>query len=67
MKASNLRVERTKAGMTQAELAAKAGVSRYSIHNIETGRYADCSVKLLGSIAKALNLPVTTLFFDIFD
>ena len=46
---------------TQAELAARTGVTRKTINTIETGRYAP-SVFVALRIARAFDLPVEKLF-----
>lgn len=56
-----MKVERAKRNLTQADLAAMAGVTRRSINAIETGRMVP-SVLLALRIARALNVPVETLF-----
>lgn len=56
-----MKVERAKRDLTQADLAAMAGVTRRSINAIETGRMVP-SVLLALRIARALNVPVETLF-----
>ena len=54
-----LRAER---GWTQAELAAKLGVSRQTVIAIETERY-DPSLPLALAIADVFKRPVETIFF----
>ena len=58
---SNVFDHRTRAGLTQEELAQKAGVSRQTIIAIEKGNYAP-SVALALRLAKILKTPVETLF-----
>ncbi len=52
---------RAKHGWTQAELAARLGISRQSIIAIETGRY-DPSLPLAFEIAEVFKLPLETIF-----
>ena len=47
--------------LTQADLAAKAGVTRKSVNAIETGRMVP-SVLLALKLARALNVSVETIF-----
>lgn len=53
---------RTKAGMTQQELADLAGLARQSIISIEKGRFLPTIENAL-RIAAALNVPVQQLFW----
>lgn len=55
---------RTKKGLTQEQLAAKAGVRRETIVFLEKGTY-NPSLKLAYDVAKALNTTIEKLF--IFD
>ena len=48
-------------GMTQADLADRVGVSRQTIHSIETGKY-NPSVELALRLARELELAVEELF-----
>jgi putative transcriptional regulator len=52
---------RAKNGWTQAELAARLGVSRQSVIAIETGRY-DPSLPLAFAIADVFKLSVEAIF-----
>ena len=54
---------REAAGMTQTALAEKSGVSRSIINGLETGRTTITTTETLGNIAKALNKPVSAIFF----
>lgn len=55
---------REKKGMTQAELAEKANVSRSIINGLETGRAVTTKTDTLERIAKALDKPVSKIFLD---
>jgi transcriptional regulator with XRE-family HTH domain len=46
--------------MSQAALAAKAGITREYVNKLEAGRY-DPTVGVLQRLAKALGVPVTEL------
>jgi putative transcriptional regulator len=52
---------RTKLGITQEELAAKAGVRRETVVFLEQGKY-NPSLKLAHDIAKALHAKLDELF-----
>ena len=56
-----MKVERARRDLTQADLAALAGVTRRSINAIESGRIIP-SVLVALKIARALRVPVETLF-----
>ncbi len=58
---THLRAHRTKAGMTQAELAAAAGVSRKTINTIENGVFTP-STYLALTLAEELECSVHDLF-----
>ena len=58
---NTLKVLRAMHDLTQAELAAKAGVTRKSVNAIETGRMVP-SVLLALRLARALAVPVETVF-----
>jgi transcriptional regulator with XRE-family HTH domain len=47
--------------LTQEELAARAGLSRGYLARLETGRH-DPSATTLAAIAKALRVPIASLF-----
>ena len=59
---SNLKAVRTEAGLTQAELAHKAGVSRKTINTVENGVFTPSTLLAL-SLARALDRTVEELFF----
>jgi transcriptional regulator with XRE-family HTH domain len=48
-------------GMTQRDLAAKAEVTQAYVAQLEMGARKNPSLKILKRIAKALDVPVTTL------
>lgn len=50
-------------GLSQEELASKAGVSRTTIWTLETNPKAQTSTKTLSKIAKALDCTVVEIFF----
>lgn len=56
-----VKVERTRCGLTQAQLAEMVSVSRQTIHSIEKGRYIP-STTLALKLARALDRPVEQLF-----
>jgi len=58
---NTLKVERAKRDLTQADLAALAGVTRRSVNAIEAGKMVP-SVLLAMKIARALDVTVETLF-----
>ena len=58
---NNLKVERAKHGMTQADLAAKVHVSRQTINSIEIGRYTPSTLLAL-KIASVFTLRVDDIF-----
>ncbi len=56
-----IRVARGARGMTQEQLAHKAGLSRAYVARLETGRH-NPPVLTLARIAKALKVPMADLF-----
>jgi putative transcriptional regulator len=58
---NRLREMREKAGMTQEELAARAGVSRQTIISLEKGKY-NPSITLAYSLSKVFNMSIEDLF-----
>lgn len=58
---SNLKEVRTKAGLTQAELAELAEVSRKTINTVENGVFVPSTLLAL-KLAEALGTKVETLF-----
>ncbi len=59
---SNLKDVRTGAGLTQAELAERVGVSRKTINTVENGVFVPSTLLAL-KLAKALKCKVEDLFF----
>lgn len=60
----NIKELRQKSGMTQEELAKKAGISRATIAMYENNIADNITVKTLESLAKALDCHVTDLFIS---
>jgi putative transcriptional regulator len=58
---NTLKVQRAMRDLTQATLAAKAGVTRKSVNAIETGRMIP-SILLALKLARALEVPVDSIF-----
>jgi putative transcriptional regulator len=58
---NTLKVQRAMRDLTQAELAARAGVTRRSVNAIETGRMVP-SVLLGLKLARALGVTIDELF-----
>jgi putative transcriptional regulator len=59
---SRLKAVRTEAGLTQAELADRAGVSRKTINTVENGVFIPSTLLALG-LARALGTTVEALFY----
>ena len=59
---SSLKEVRTAAGLTQAELAERAGVSRKTINTVENGVFVP-STTLALTLALTLGVTVEELFF----
>ena len=59
---SRLKAIRTEAGLTQAELAERAGVSRKTINTVENSVFIPSTLLAL-SLAKALGTTVEALFY----
>lgn len=57
----NLREHRNATGMTQADLAARIGVSRQAVIAIETDKHSP-SLDLAYKIAAVFDLPVEAIF-----
>jgi len=60
---NSLKELRAEHGMTQADLAAKLGVSRQTVIAIETGRY-DPSLPLAFAIARLFARRIEDIFVD---
>ena len=58
---NTIKVQRAMRELTQADLAAMAGVARRSVNAIEKGRMVP-SVRLALKIARALGVSVETIF-----
>lgn len=58
---NNIKVERARHNMTQANLAEKIGVSRQTINAMELNKYVPSTVLAL-KIAKLFNVTVEDLF-----
>jgi putative transcriptional regulator len=58
---NRLRVLRAERGWSQADLAARLGVSRQTVNAIETGRY-DPSLPLAFRLAAVFDQPIEALF-----
>ena len=60
---NHLKVLRAERDWSQAELAARLGVSRQTVNALETGRYAP-SLPLAFRIARVFGLPIEAVFTD---
>lgn len=58
---TNLKTLRTEAGLTQADLAARIGVSRQAVIAIESDKH-DPSLDLAYKISAVFDLPVEAIF-----
>ena len=58
---NHVREQRSRAGMTQAELAAAVGVSRQTVISVESGRYLP-SLPLAFRIARLFGVALEHLF-----
>ena len=58
-----IRKERTARGLSLAQLATKVGVSKMTLHRVETGKTSP-SIALLGDLAQALEKSLTGLLED---
>ena len=59
---NRLKEERTRQGLSQAELAARVGVSRKTINTVENQVFVPSAILAL-KLAHALNTSVERLFF----
>lgn len=55
---------RKAAGLTQAELAVKAGLGMMQVSRIERGAVSDPQVSTVQALAEALGVPVAELLAD---
>lgn len=60
--ANALKDERTRLGLTQAELADRVGVSRKTINTVENGVFVPSTLLAL-KLAQAIGRPVEELFW----
>jgi putative transcriptional regulator len=58
---NRLKVLRAERDWTQSDLAARLGVSRQTIHAVETGKY-DPSLPLAFKMARLFNQPIERIF-----
>lgn len=58
---NRIRVERAELRMTQQQLAEAVGVSRQTVHAVETGRFVPSTVLAL-KIARLFRKPVEEIF-----
>ena len=63
---NRLKEARTEAGLTQAELALKVGVSRKTINTVENGVFTP-STTLALTLARVFGQPVEALFYLVGD
>lgn len=58
---NQIRVERARKGISQSELAEAVGVTRLTIHSIESGKFNPSTVLAL-KLAAYFEMPVESLF-----
>lgn len=58
---NTIKVERARIGISQTQLAENVGVSKQTIHSVETGRFVPSTVLAL-KIARFFNLKVEEIF-----
>lgn len=58
---NTIKVERAKLGITQSDLAKEVGVSKQTIHSVETGRFVPSSI-LAMKIARFFKVAVEEVF-----
>ena len=58
---NTIKLNRAKAGITQADLAARVKVSRQTINAIELGKYAPSTILAL-KLSEIFQVPVNELF-----
>lgn len=66
MKNLKLKVERVKKNLTQADVAEKIGVTRQTIHSVESNKWTP-SLKLSMQLSQFFNKPVEYLFGDLLN
>lgn len=57
-----LRAARELAGLTQAQLAERAGIAQQTISHLETGRIKNPAFRLVQALAEALKVEPARLF-----
>ncbi|KOY67270.1 helix-turn-helix transcriptional regulator [Clostridium sporogenes] len=60
----NVKIARIKMGLTQKQLAKKAGISPVTLVRIEKGNIESIRLKTLKAIAKVLNSNIEELFLN---
>lgn len=60
---NRLKEYRVNRNITQEDLSKKSGISRTTIVNIENGNLKFIRSDTMNALSKALNVPVSTLFF----
>ena len=63
--AENLKYYRSKLGLTQEELATRAGVNRSYLASIESGTQPNTSIRIIEQLASALGVPALDLLSDL--
>ncbi|MCD6065071.1 MAG: family transcriptional regulator [Flavipsychrobacter sp.] len=58
---NTIKVERAKLGISQTQLADSVGVSKQTIHSVESGRFVPSTVLAL-KIARFFNVKVESIF-----
>lgn len=58
---NTIKVERAKMGISQTDLAERVGVSKQTIHSVETGRFVPSTVLAL-KIARFFDVRVEEIF-----
>lgn len=53
---------RERKNLSRAELAKKAGVTRQTIYNLESGVTSNARIRTLQKIAKAMNVSMNAIF-----
>ena len=60
--ANRIKDKRSEAGLTQAELAERCGVTRKTVNTVENGVFTPSALLAL-KLARALSVPVEELFW----